>query len=112
GRRTPRRLVPGSRLKYQRCAARGVELGTRLGGAFHTITAAGSGTIEVGEYREDSPVVVGGGAETELVEDVSSVFADRALAEVQALGDRGVRPSLGHLFEHFALTRRDLVGRL
>src|SRR5581483_12224963 len=66
---------------------------------------------QVGQHGEDAAVVGGGGRESELAEDARDVFLDRPLGDDEALGDRGVRPSLRHQLEHLTLARRQLVER-
>src|SRR5256885_11008477 len=44
--------------------------------------------------------------QVQLHEDVVDVLADRALADSQALGDRGVRAALGHQLQHVAIAER------
>src|SRR5215211_4419005 len=55
----------------------------------------GLGT-EIGEHREDAAVVLSALGDAELHEDASDVLFDRALGDHEALGDRPVRPPLGH----------------
>ena len=64
-----------------------------------------------GEHGEHAAVVVLGGRQPELDEDVRDVLLDRALGDDQRLGDRGVRAALGHQPEHLALARGELVER-
>src|SRR5690606_41623269 len=63
-------------------------------------------------HGEHPAVVVVGRGEAELGEDAGDVLADRALAEVEPLPDRRVRPPLGHELQHLALARGEPAERL
>ena len=64
-----------------------------------------------GEHGQHAAVVVLGGRQAELHEDVRDVLLDRALGDHQLLGDGRVRAALGHQPEHVALARGELVER-
>ena len=55
--------------------------------------------------REHAAVVLVGGGQAELGEDVADMLLDGLVADDQLAGDRRVRASLGHQRQHFALTR-------
>ena len=56
--------------------------------AFHFEAAMSpTSAVEIPEYGEDAPVVMFGGEEVELGEDVGDVLLDRALADHERGGD-------------------------
>lgn len=58
---------------------------------------------QVGEDGENAAVAVLALGDVELQQDVAHVCLHRALAEHQALPDRGVGQTLGHQLEHASL---------
>ena len=65
--------------------------------------------LQVGQHREDAAVVGLRGREAELLEDARDVLLDRADREHERVGDRRVRPALGHQLQHLELARREDV---
>src|SRR5581483_8266788 len=53
-------------------------------------------SVEVGEDGADPAVVVVGGLQVELEEDVGGVLGDGAFGDDEAVGDGGVGAALGH----------------
>src|SRR3954447_604385 len=64
---------------------------------------------EVSEYCRDAPIDVAALDQPKLVEDVAYVDFDRALRQVEALGDAGVAEALGDQREHVALAGGEAV---
>jgi hypothetical protein len=50
--------------------------------------------------------------EVQLAEDGGDVLLHRTLRHDELLGDRGVRPALGHQAQHLALARRQTLERI
>ena len=71
----------------------------------------GLGRAQMRQHGEDAAVAVLALGHAELQEQVAHVRLDRALAEVEALGDAGVRESLRHQLEHLALALGQLGER-
>lgn len=72
---------------------------------------SGDGSVEVGQDRQDSAAVVGGGWQVEFGEDVVDVFADGFVSDVEALGDGGVGAAFGHFGQDFAFAWGELGQR-
>src|SRR5690606_8998070 len=64
------------------------------------------------QHGEHPAVVVLGGGQVQLHEDVADVLLDGALAHHQLAGDGGVGAALGHEAEHLALAGRQPVERV
>ena len=62
-----------------------------------------SSSFQPPQDREHAAVVLVGGGQAELREDVADVLLDGLVADDELPGDRRVGPSLGHQRQHLAL---------
>ncbi len=60
--------------------------------------------LQVGEDRQDAPVIIGRGGQGKLAENARDVFLHGAFADHEVSGNRAVGAAFGHQPEHLALT--------
>src|SRR4030095_14952867 len=73
---------------------------------------AATSTVQPPQHGEHAPVVVLGGRQVQLGEDVGDVLLDSPVAHDQLAGDGVVAAALGHQAEDFALARRQPLQRI
>src|SRR5688572_14664907 len=96
---TRTRTATGSRTRT-RSSSRST---TRSSPARDLIARPGPGRAQIGEDRRDAAVLTFDLTQAELEEYLADVRLDRLLRHDEALGDRAIRPALGHQRQHLAL---------
>src|SRR6185436_20539159 len=69
-------------------------------------------SVEVGDHRKHTTVVVFGLGQAQFHEDAADVLFDGAFGDPELACDSGVRAPLGHEGEHLALARGKLLERV